>query len=155
MTTLASDFVRFLQFVEISESHDCWEWQGNCPGGRHGHFALGPKTVKAHRWIFELLNGPIQDGLVIRHKCDNPKCVNPLHLEQGTLSDNTRDAVKRGRWPDRSGEKHPLAKVNEKIVRAIRRDAELGRPQSQIADCYGISRGQVQKIIHRINWDHI
>lgn len=153
----ADNFVRFMQFVIFvgERRSDCWEWSGSCPGGRHGHFSIGAGTVKAHRWIYELLHGPIPDGLVIRHKCDNAKCVNPLHLESGTVADNARDMVERGRLPDRSGEKHPLAKLNEKAVAGIRHAAALGATQKQIAERFGISRSQVGKIVTRINWDHV
>ena len=104
--SVESDFSRFMRLTSIGDMpEDCWIWLGNCPGGRHGHFSLSRnKTVKAHRWIYRLLHGEIPDGLVIRHKCDNPRCVNPRHLEIGTLSDNTRDAIVRRRWPDRRGE---------------------------------------------------
>ena len=52
---------------------------------------------KAHRVSYEMANGPIPDGLIIRHKCDNPNCVNPKHLESGTQKDNMLDASFRGR----------------------------------------------------------
>jgi len=152
----ADDFVRFVCLVKFGERHECWEWAGNCPGGRHGHFSVGTgKTVKAHRWVYELLHGPIHKSLVIRHKCDNPKCVNPLHLEIGTSADNTRDAIERGRWPDRSGEKHPLARLDTDAVLSIRRAAAVGVTHKRIAAQFGVSRSQIGKIVNRINWDHV
>jgi hypothetical protein len=55
------------------------------------------KLLYLHRFIFEEMFGPIPEGLVIRHKCDNSKCINPEHMEVGTQKDNVHDAISRGR----------------------------------------------------------
>lgn len=71
----------------------CWEWRG----ARNGHgYGLLNKD-RAHRLMWEARNGPIPDGLVIRHRCDNPPCLRPDHLEVGTKKQNSRDMVERGR----------------------------------------------------------
>ena len=63
--------------------------------------AVGPLAyyfVYAHRVAWEQANGqPIPPGMVVRHACDNPPCVNPLHLQLGTHADNVRDTHERGR----------------------------------------------------------
>lgn len=151
-----SEFVRFMTMVWPGEKvGECWEWTGNRPDGRYGHFSVGSKAIKAHRWLYEFFNGPIPEGLVVRHRCDNPACVNPLHLHVGTLADNTADAVERGRWSDRAGVEHPLARLTETDVLGIRSDARCGLTHQTIAGNYGISRQQVGKIIRRENWSHI
>jgi hypothetical protein len=151
----AAAFVRFIRLVKIGKRHECWEWQGTCPYGRYGHFSVDGKAVKAHRWIYELVRGPIGVGLVVRHKCDNPKCVNPLHLEVGTLSDNTQDAIKRGRWSDRAGEKHPMARITAETVRSIRREASLGVTQATLAQIHGLSRQHVGRIVRCEGWTEV
>lgn len=154
-TAQVGDFVRFMAHVHVGGTGDCWLWTGNKPDGRYGHFSVDGKTLKAHRWIYGLLCEEIPETEVVRHRCDNPACVNPRHLEHGTLSQNTRDAIERGRWPDRQGEKHPLACLSEAEVRNIRRMAAAGTTQSKIAERYEISRQQVGKIVRRENWGHV
>lgn len=77
----------------------CWEWQGHRLPKGYGHFrGLTAKNVKAHRFAYELLVGPIPDGLRVLHRCDNPPCVNPVHLFLGTDKDNSDDKIAKGRY---------------------------------------------------------
>ena len=75
----------------------CWEWQAGKFTTGYGQFGLDKKQRTAHRVSYELANGPIPDGLLVRHACDNPGCVNPAHLLLGTHKDNTWDMILRGR----------------------------------------------------------
>lgn len=81
----------------------CWEVQGY-QNPHNGYVLLcdsssGRKVFrKAHRIAYELAHGPIPDGLVVMHSCDNPRCVNPDHLSVGTQADNIRDSVDKGRF---------------------------------------------------------
>lgn len=77
---------------------ECIPWSGALFRDGYGRKYLKGRYLLAHRWAWEQANGPIPDGLVVRHKCDNPSCVNPDHLELGSQGDNVRDAVERGRW---------------------------------------------------------
>lgn len=151
----AEDLARFMHMVLRGPRHcDCWGWMGN-RDGRYGHFSVGGKVIKAHRWIYETAVGPIPEGAVLRHRCDEPACVNPMHLEPGTHAQNSQDAVERGRWSNRKGAKHPLAVLTEKEVREIRRRASCGETQKQIADHFEISSQHVGKIVRRECWGHI
>lgn len=69
----------------------CWEWT-SANFRRYGLFWLNGKTEWAHRLAYELLVGPIPDGLTLDHLCRNPSCVNPAHLEPVTQSENARRA---------------------------------------------------------------
>lgn len=78
----------------------CWEWRGARNDSGYGDLTLGRQglyNARVHRLMYERFIRPIPDGLIVRHKCDNPPCVNPDHLEVGTYQDNSDDMIKRGR----------------------------------------------------------
>jgi len=87
---------RFWKRVEKTSS--CWTYQGAAKGilGYRQLLADGQR-VMAHRFSWELHFGPIPDGLLVCHKCDNPPCVRPDHLFLGTHKDNAADKVSKGR----------------------------------------------------------
>lgn len=88
---------RFLSKVDTSG--ECWTWRASTSRG-YGQFSVnghGSAPLKAHRVAYELFVGPIPDGLVLCHACDNPSCVRPSHLLAGTQADNLRGASARGR----------------------------------------------------------
>jgi hypothetical protein len=75
----------------------CWPWTGWHDEKGYGRVNIGSRTTHAHRLAFELAGGTIPTGHVVRHTCDNPPCCNPAHLRTGTVADNQRDMVARGR----------------------------------------------------------
>ena len=87
------------------------------------------------------------------HHCDNPRCVNPEHLYIGTISDNMKDSHDRSRYV--VGSSNPAAKLNESDVRKIRRRWDRGWTTRKLADCFGIHREHVYRIIHRNSWKHV
>lgn len=90
---------RFKAYYIVDEKSGCWLWREKLRDSRggYGKFIIGKKRFKAHRVSFELFKGPIVLGNLICHSCDNPPCVNPNHLWQGTASDNQIDCIKKGR----------------------------------------------------------
>lgn len=73
---------------------DCWIWHG-CRDKKKGVFVYGRVTVDGrctylHRVVYELLVGPIPDGLHIDHLCRQPACCAPYHLEPVTCLVNVR-----------------------------------------------------------------
>ena len=95
-------------------------------------------------------------GLSVRHKCDNPACINPDHLELGTHADNMKDKAdrKRARGGDIRGSKNSMAKLTEDIVRAIRKDAKTAM-QVDVAIKYNVTPGTVSYIVNRKIWTHV
>src|SRR3989304_4885937 len=93
---------RFWEKVDKSQGDDsCWIWMGaRAENGiySYGQFRLdNERRVVAHRYVYELQNGPIPEGMFICHHCDNPPCVNPSHLFLGTPRDNNLDSIAKGR----------------------------------------------------------
>lgn len=80
---------RFWPKVSKGSPEECWRWNGAENGSGYGRFHLGGRSVAAHRVAYELMVGPISEGLVIDHLCRNPSCVNPAHLEPVTGRENT------------------------------------------------------------------
>lgn len=88
---------KLLSRIEVNEN-GCWVWQGWCnPMWGYGFMCFRNKNWRVHCLVWELTRGEIPKGMVIRHKCDNPPCCNPFHLEIGTHRDNVHDRMRRGR----------------------------------------------------------
>jgi hypothetical protein len=116
----------------------------------YGSFSVGSASRSAHRFCYEYFHGRIPEGLVVRHRCDNPLCVNPWHLETGTHKDNMLDRVIRNR--SSRGSKNGNAKLTEDQVLDIFHDDRL---PTQISEDYGIDHTTVRNIKSGKNWTHL
>lgn len=149
---------RFWAKVDRREPGECWEWQASCDDSGYGTFRHQGKMKKAHRlaWVF-CGRGPIPDGLVVMHSCDNPPCCNPAHLSVGTRSDNMRDAVAKGRHAHvrLPGEAHPNAKLTDAQVVEIRRRLAEGESQRALARAFGVSKPAIGRIARGRGWAHL
>jgi len=88
----AEAFKRIACKIDISGPYGCWEWIGASQSNNYGRVWDGSKTVYAHRFVWTVFYGLIDEDLDIDHLCRNRRCVNPLHLEPVTRSEN----LKRG-----------------------------------------------------------
>ena len=131
----------------------CWEWNGSRRAGGYGQMAAGrycredPRSIpiQTHRAAYLAWVGPIADGLVVRHKCDNPPCLNPDHLELGTLADNNRDTAERWRTANGERKKHKLTDAQVSEIRARYRCG--GISQRALAAEYGVCQQLVSGIM--------
>ena len=140
----------FWDKVPSRQPGECWKWCGS--DRKYGRLRFRSNMASAHRVAYELAYGPIPVGMVVRHTCDNPPCVNPDHLILGTSADNTGDARQRGRMC--CGVKHPKAKLNDSAVRAIR--ALRGKMTLKaIATLYGVSISLVHAVQSGRIWTHV
>lgn len=104
----------------------CIEWTGTLTCSGYGKFMTGPhggqRTWNAHRWAYQRKHGTLPP--LLRHKCDNPKCVNVDHLEPGTQLENVHDAMDRGR------RKVTLTVEMVRALRAVRVSGESIRAEA-------------------------
>jgi len=128
----------FWNKVDIKNDDECWLWLG-ATSGRVGQASIYHPILKrayqAYRISYEIKYGDIENGKHILHSCDNPTCVNPNHLRQGTHQENMKDMFDRNRNknpPVIKGEKHGMSKLTEEQVLDIKKEL------SQIKSIYGI-----------------
>jgi len=92
----------------VAQANGCWDWTGAMTSAGYGSFGAVtyPKVrmISSHKWVWERSRGPVPEGMVLMHSCDNRRCVNLAHLSLGTVSDNNRDMCRKGRH--RSGTPH-------------------------------------------------
>lgn len=147
---------RFWEKVDRRGPDDCWLWTKAT--NEHGYGVMRPAgkrsgpTVKAHR-VSLMLAGVGIDGLVIRHSCDNPPCVNPAHLSVGTKAENSADMVARGR--SARGSRSGASKLAERQVVEIRARCGAGELHRVVAADYGVSRITITNVVNRKTWRHV
>lgn len=81
---------RFWRKVALTDDGGCWLWQASFMGVGYGGFSVDGVMRYAHRVAYELIVGPIPEGLHIDHLCRVRHCVNPSHLEAVTQAENIR-----------------------------------------------------------------
>lgn len=147
---------------KFSKVEGCWNWNAYIDKDGYGRFRIGNKQVRSNRASYLIYKGAIGENLVIRHKCDNPSCVNPDHLEIGTNFDNVMDMVCRNRqakgekiYKNRrsfKGQCSPKAKITEKQALSILSDE---RSHLTIAMEHGLTRAAVSNLKRGITWAHL
>lgn len=146
---------RFWEKVQRKGDDECWPWASAFGSRGYGVFWVGgpARNALAHRVAFSLATGrEAPPGLVVRHSCDNPACVNPKHLSLGTHVDNKRDSMERGRAAIGERNKGGGNVLNADIARSVY--AMRGRAtMAQTAEAFGIGKTTVGHVWNgRIWW---
>jgi hypothetical protein len=132
----------------------CWEYQKSKTWCGYGRLSTwrGRRGVLAHRASYEALVGPVPDGAVVMHACDNPCCINPGHLSLGTQSDNCRDRNAKGRAVDNSGTANGRARLAPKDVIFIRSSTD---GLASLARRFGVGKTTIEHIRKGRTWKHV
>lgn len=143
-------------FSRVERTDGCWTFRSGART-RSGHRQIWvvDRMVLAHRVSWELHHGPILEGMVVCHRCDNPPCVNPAHLFLGTVAANNEDRDLKGRHVALPGSSNGNAKLSEYQVQEILAACADGEPQRAVAGRYGISQGLVSLIVRGKAWTHV
>lgn len=141
---------RFWEKVDKRGLDECWDWQASLINDYgHGQAYDGENVVSAHRLAYRLEYGE-PDGIV-QHKCDNPSCVNPKHLKDGTQKENMEHASETGRIAH--GEEAGPSKLKRKDVVEIRTKLEVcDLTQAEIANQYEVSQSVISDISTGKSW---
>jgi HNH endonuclease len=132
-------------------SNGCWIVTSHKPY-KDGRVRLrdNGKLTYAHIVVYKRVHGDIPDNKVVRHKCDNPQCCNPDHLELGTQADNVQDRYERNR--SAKGSVNGNSRLTEDGVREIRKST---LSITELAKTYNVSYTTMRCIKKNITWTHV
>jgi hypothetical protein len=152
------DLDRFWSYVDVRGPDECWPWLKSF-NGKNGYarFCAGTnKQIRCSRLLLFIMQGPPETSKPLAlHTCDNPRCVNPLHLFYGDQLDNMRDCAAKGRNavqvnPDIvRGVRNGMTKLTAEQVTDIKR-SDLS--QSALGRKYNVTKHAIWRIKHGINW---
>lgn len=150
---------RFARKYTVELDTGCWLWHGSTDRRGYGQLRLGKRNLKYATHISLWLAGrPVPEGMQALHKCDTPGCVNPDHLFAGTVKDNMRDCMEKGRHsspPIFRGSQNKAAKLTEELARLAKGDLANGMSLSQFRRKYGVSTTVGSQIRAGKLWKHV
>lgn len=125
-----------------------------------GYSVVGPNTLMKfyktpflHRMVYMYHNGPIPQGLVVMHSCDNRACVNIEHLSVGTHLSNNQDMMNKGRNNQLKGEENPNSKLDYEKIEFIRRTRKIFSA-TLIAEVFNVHQSTIAYVRQGKNWKH-
>lgn len=156
-TPLVERFAR--KFIPEPNS-GCWLWTDALDRDGYGRIQIGCGSKKAHRVSYEIHCGPISDGELVCHRCDNPACVNPEHLFLGSNHDNVADMVRKGRSArvknPRPGASNGRATLSEdQALSALHSVLVQRRSRASVARDIGVGKAAIEKLCAGKTWTHL
>ena len=148
----------FWSRVDKHDPGECWTWLRYINDSGYGVTTTkNNRHIRASHIAYELTYGPLPEGFIVCHKCDNPACVNPAHLFAGTHTDNVCDMDNKGRRVNapQHGESHGMSKLTADKVVEIRRLAASGISNAELGRRFDISDTHVWRIVTRQSWSHL
>jgi len=141
----------------VTRGPGCWLYRKQRSSDGYGVFKMNGRSVRAHRFSWELANGPIPDGLWVLHRCDTPRCVRPDHLFLGTPRDNVQDAIRKGRrrYEPARGEQNGSAKLSVAQVREARVRVAVGEPKASVARDFGVHPTTILRLVEGNTWREV
>jgi len=129
---------------KVDTSGDCWVWTAGVDTQGYGQFYINSVNFKAHRvsYYIEYKIWPV----VCRHTCDNPPCVNPKHLLDGSYTDNSDDKFLR----ERNGVGLTRSQVEE--IRSLPLSNTI---IADIAEKYNISESAARNVLNGTTWSRL
>jgi hypothetical protein len=141
--------------TRVDAETGCWSWitphKTGWSTARHTTLPNGTASIGAASWF--CFFGPIPEGLMVCHECDNGHCGNPEHLFLGTDAENARDCVIKGR--NSFGEKHPAAKLTSEAVLKMKKLRAAGATYEKLAQSFGLSMSNVWNAVNGKSWKHL
>lgn len=142
----------FWKKVARTDPNDCWPWTGKKSSSGYGRFRMDGQTQTASRVALFYATGRMPKNCVL-HSCDNPPCVNPKHLREGSHKDNAKDRGERNRTA--RGDKIPSSVLTEARVLIIKERLTRGDKVGVIARDEGVDSSTISNIRRGRTWKHI
>ncbi len=131
----------------------CWLWFGATSSHGYGALKVNGSQQRVHRVSWFLDHGRWPEQCVL-HRCDNPPCVNPAHLFEGTHLDNMTDRRRKRRAA--KGVRNGRAKLTEGQIREIRARYATGDVSAaRLGREFGVSSWQTHRIVRSEHWRHV
>lgn len=143
---------------DVLDENSCWQWKGWIQKSGYGGLNYNKKILKAHRVSYEIYYAEPLGNLHCLHRCDNPSCVNPLHLFSGTNLDNIKDKVQKGRCytGNQKGENNGASKLSDDQVLKIRELYKSGKYTTlKLGEMYKVNRSTISYIINNKTYKHL